>query len=129
MARIRELVDNAYNCDPRIIKFREADKERKMAGKRARQDALRQQKEEEERVRRAAEEEARKAKEIADAEEKAKQDAAKKEKEQLKKALKKERKTLRTFLKERDYFAPSNNDRVQAMADLDKICEDFTLEK
>ena len=42
--------DNAYACDPRIIKFREEEKERKNAVKRARQEAARQKIEEEERV-------------------------------------------------------------------------------
>jgi DnaJ family protein C protein 2 len=50
MARIRELVDTAYNCDPRIVKFREEEKERKAAEKRARQEAIRLKKEKEEQV-------------------------------------------------------------------------------
>ena len=43
-------LDNAYACDPRILKFREEEKERRNAAKRARQEAVRQRIEEEERV-------------------------------------------------------------------------------
>lgn len=42
--------DNAYACDPRIQRFREEEKEKKLAHKRARQEAARQKAEEEERV-------------------------------------------------------------------------------
>ena len=44
-------VDNAYACDPRIAKFKEEEKARKLAQKKAKQDAARQRAEEEERVR------------------------------------------------------------------------------
>ena len=43
--------DNAYACDPRIAKFKEEEKARKLAQKKAKQDAARQRAEEEERVR------------------------------------------------------------------------------
>lgn len=42
--------DNAYACDPRIMKFKEEEKEKKAAQKKAKQDAARQKQEEEERV-------------------------------------------------------------------------------
>lgn len=43
-------VDNAYACDPRIAQFKLDEKERKQAGKRAKQEAIKQKAEEEERV-------------------------------------------------------------------------------
>merc|ERR1712173_421546 len=49
--RIRKLVDNAYNSDPRIIRFREEEKMEKMAKKKAKADQAKARKEEEERVR------------------------------------------------------------------------------
>merc|ERR1712060_430852 len=39
MKRIRSLVDNAYNSDPRVIRFREADKQEKADRKKAKADA------------------------------------------------------------------------------------------
>ena len=45
------ILDNAYACDPRIAKFKEEEKARKLAQKKAKQDAARQRAEEEERVR------------------------------------------------------------------------------
>lgn len=44
------FTDNAYACDPRIQKFKDDEKEKKMAQKRAKQEAARQKAEEEARV-------------------------------------------------------------------------------
>jgi DnaJ family protein C protein 2 len=51
MARIRSLVDTAYSLDPRILKFKQEDKDRKLAVKQAKKDAARARQEEEDRVR------------------------------------------------------------------------------
>ncbi len=51
MKRIRKLVDNAYNSDPRIANFREMDKQEKLAKKKAKQDAAQARRDEEERIR------------------------------------------------------------------------------
>ncbi|CAG0918053.1 unnamed protein product [Notodromas monacha] len=127
IARIRELVDNAYNCDPRIIRFREEEKERKAGEKRARQEAIRLKKEKEEQERLAAEAEEKRLKEEAEAIEKARADIEKKEREQQKKSLKKERKVLRTLCKEKNYFTESDGDRVQAMEEVERLCEGLDL--
>jgi DnaJ family protein C protein 2 len=50
MARIRRLVETSYECDPRVQRFRQDDKESKLAQKQARQNAIIARKEEEERV-------------------------------------------------------------------------------
>ena len=44
------VVDNAYTCDSRIKKFKEDEKERKLAEKKAKEDAARAAAEEKERV-------------------------------------------------------------------------------
>ena len=44
------FTDNAYACDPRIQRFKDEEKEKKLAQKKAKQDAARQRQEEEERV-------------------------------------------------------------------------------
>merc|ERR1711874_177457 len=41
VARLRQLVDNAYTCDPRIQKFKDEEKERRNAAKKAKQEAAR----------------------------------------------------------------------------------------
>ncbi|XP_052780148.1 dnaJ homolog subfamily C member 2-like [Mya arenaria] len=123
MTRIRQLVDNAYACDPRIQRFKEEEREKKASQKRAKQDAARQRQEEEDRRRREVEDAERKQKE--EQEEKARQQAAeaKKEKEAQKKLLKKERKTLRTVVKEYGFFTEEDSLRVTNMAELDKLAE------
>ena len=44
------FTDNAYACDPRVIRYREEEKEKKEAQKRAKKEAARQKAQEEERV-------------------------------------------------------------------------------
>lgn len=43
-------VDNAYACDPRIAQFKQDERDRKQAGKRAKQEAIKQKMELEEQV-------------------------------------------------------------------------------
>merc|ERR1712088_176378 len=82
--RIRKLVDNAFNSDPRIKRFQKEELAKKEAEK---QELLRIEKEKEEIE--------RKKQEAIDAEAKKIKDAEKKEKEAQKKLLKKSRQALR----------------------------------
>lgn len=123
MSRIRTLVDLAYSNDPRIAKFKQEDKERKLAAKRAKQTAAQQRKEEEERILR----EAQLAKEKAEAAEKARIEAKRQEREAQKKALKKERKQLRDFCKTNNYYAEDKDESLKHMEAVEKICETLSL--
>merc|ERR1712106_819254 len=102
--RVRKLVDNAYNSDPRIAKFREEEKNEKLAKKKAKADQAKAKKDEEERVKKEQEDAERKEKEAKEEAEKVKKAAEKKEKDELKRLIKIERKRLRTFSKEQNYF-------------------------
>lgn len=123
MSRIRSLVDLAYNNDPRIAKFKQEDKERKLAAKRAKQSAAQARKEEEERILK----EAQLAKEKAEAAERARIEAKRLEREAQKKVLKKERKTLRDTCKMNNYYAENSNDTLSHMQAVEKLCETLTL--
>lgn len=125
MARIRQLVDLAYNNDPRIVKFKREEKERKLAAKKAKQSAAQQIKfDEEQRAREAAE-----AKAKAEKEEQKRMELLQKERENLKRALKKERKALRDFMKGKEYFSDDATVRLKNIEDVEKLCEAFkTLE-
>lgn len=125
MARIRSLVDMAYNADPRIAKFKQEEKNRKLAAKQAKQLAAQARKEEEERLQR----EAKLAQEKADAEEKAKQEAKKQERDTQKKALKKERKIFRDTCKSNKYYCSNNDEHLSHMTAIEKICEFLKLEE
>ncbi|KAG7199960.1 hypothetical protein KM043_014389 [Ampulex compressa] len=127
MTRIRTLVDMAYNIDPRIKKFQQEDKDRKMAAKKAKQEAAKARQLEEERVARDAAEKERLEKEKRENEEKAKMDALKQEREVQKKALRKERKALRDFCKSNNYFAENSAESIRHMESVEKICELFKL--
>ncbi|XP_048740508.2 dnaJ homolog subfamily C member 2-like isoform X2 [Ostrea edulis] len=127
MARIRQLVDNAYACDPRIIRYREEEKEKKEAQKRAKKEAARQKALEEERIKQEALEEERKKKEKEEEEAKAQAAIVKKEKEAQKKLLKKERKALRTVAKDKNYFAETEDEKVTNMADVERIADQLSL--
>merc|ERR1712129_539037 len=85
MKRLRKLVDNAYNSDTRIAKFMENDKQEKAAKKQAKQDAIRERKEAEEKVLRDAEEKIGKEKEEKEKIETERKAKEKVEKEALKK--------------------------------------------
>lgn len=122
-ARIRTLVDLAYNNDPRVVKFKKEDKDRKLAAKRAKQDAYQAQKAEEDRL----------AKEAALAKQKAAEAEQKRieniqiEKEKMKRALKKERKTLRDAAKANDYYTKDDKERLKHLEGVEKLCESLKL--
>lgn len=122
-----DVVDTAYNCDPRIKKFKEEEKARKESEKKAKVEAKKREQEEKDRVwinntswkcvracvcpgltvcvcvfmqaRQAEEDAARLAKEKEEEAAKYAAQQAKKEKEAQKKAIKKERQKLRTTCK------------------------------
>merc|ERR1739838_789583 len=60
MARIRKLVDNALACDVRMKRFKDEERDKRLAVKKAKADAIIQKREEEERIKREAEEAERK---------------------------------------------------------------------
>ncbi|XP_051547478.1 dnaJ homolog subfamily C member 2-like [Myxocyprinus asiaticus] len=127
MNRIRTLVDTAYNCDPRIKKFKEEEKARKESEKKAKAEAKKREHEEKERARQAEEAAARLAREKE--EEAARQVAqqAKKEKDAQKKAIKKERQKLRTTCKTHNYFTDNEADNVRMMEEVEKLCDRLEL--
>ncbi|XP_078275830.1 dnaJ homolog subfamily C member 2 isoform X2 [Rhinoraja longicauda] len=127
MNRIRTLVDTAYNCDPRIKKFKEEEKARKEAEKKAKAEAKRKEEDEKEKIKQAELEVARLAKEKE--EEEARQQAlqSKKEKEIQKKAIKKERQKLRTVCKNWNYFTDNQTENVKMMEDVEKLCDRLEL--
>lgn len=123
MSRIRQLVDLSYNNDPRVARFKQEDKEKKLAAKRAKQSVAQAKKEEEERVLR----EAQVAKEQAEAAEKARIEAKRQEREAQKKALKKERKALRDVCKSNNYYAENTEQNLCHLTVLEAICERLSL--
>lgn len=123
MTRIRALVDLAYNNDKRIQRFKQEEKDRKAAAKRAKMDAVQAQKAEADRAVR----EAALAKEKAEKAEQKRIEQIRIEREQQKKVLKKERKTLRDKLKDSKYYAKNDKDQLKHMEGTEKICETFSL--
>lgn len=124
MARIRQLVDLAYNNDPRIVRFKKEEKDKKLAAKMAKLTAAQAQKAEEERVVK----EAAAAKLKIDQEEQKRLEQLQKEKEIQKRALKKERKALRDFAKSKDYFVTEVGcDKIRNIENVEKLCEAFKL--
>lgn len=126
MTRIRSLVDMAYDADPRIVKFKQMDRDKKEAYKKAKADAIRQRIEEEQRaVREQAEKEA-KEKEEAKLAEEARQKALKSEREAAKRALKKSRKAFRDLCKDNNYYIGDlDNNLVKHMEFVEKLCNSW----
>ena len=128
-ARLRTLVDNCYACDPRLKKFREEEKERKVAEKKAKEEAARLVAEDQEKKKQAALEAERILREKEEQEAKEKAQAAKKEKDKLKNALKKEKKVIRTTCKEHNYFSTDEKDLVEKMELTEKLLETLSLDR
>merc|ERR1719461_1742073 len=61
--------------------------------------------------------------------EKAKKEKEKKEKEESKKLIKGERKKLRNIAKDNNYFSADETEKVNNMAEVEKICEVYTFEQ
>jgi len=127
VARIRQLVDNCYACDPRIKRFDEERKKRKAELKLAKQEAYRKEQEaaklqKEEELRIQKEEDEKRAQE---AKEKAEQE--KKERQKQNKLLKAERKKLRENVKSCNYFCTDDN-IVKAMENLELLVLNLSLD-
>jgi len=127
--RIRKLVDNAYNSDPRIAKFREEEKNEKLAKKKAKADQAKARKDEEERIIKEKEDAERKEREAKEEIEKARKAAEKKEKDEMKRLIKIERKKLRTFSKEHNYFIIDEDEKLTHLAEVEKMCELYNCEQ
>jgi DnaJ homolog subfamily C member 2 len=119
VTRVRQLVDNAYACDPRIIKFKQEEKRRKEEEKQKRKDAQKQREEEE----RKRLEEARLEREKREEEERTRLEAEKREKEVQKKQIKKEKKQLRNTCKEFNYFADNEDERIKLMDEIERLID------
>jgi len=127
--RIRRLVDNAYNSDPRIAKFREEEKNEKLAKKKAKADQAKARRDEEERIKKEQEEAERKEREAKEEIEKAKKAAEKKEKDEMKRLLKIERKRLRNISKGQNYFVIDEDEKVTHLAEVEKMCELYNCDQ
>lgn len=119
MTRIRSLVDLAYNNDPRISKFKQEEKDKKLAAKRAKLDVVQAQRAEEERIVK----EAQLAKENAEKAEQKRIESIRMEREQQKRALKRERKTFRDNAKSNNYYTNDDKEKIKNMEGVEKICE------
>ncbi|XP_060837160.1 dnaJ homolog subfamily C member 2 [Rhopalosiphum padi] len=124
--RIRQLVDLAYANDPRLLKFKKEEQERKAAVKQAKKDAIRQKQEEEIRLREEEEAKVQKEKEEREAAEKAQRNALKAEKDSQKKALKKERKHIRDLCKTNNYYIQNGDNVIEIMSGVEKICDQLS---
>lgn len=129
MARIRSVVEAAWNIDPRIAMFKENERREKSEKKLARQKAAQDQKDELEKVKLEEERKIREETERQQAEEREKDAAAKKIKEAQKKILKKERKTFRTLCKSNSYYSTDEKGTVENMASMEELCEILQAEE
>ncbi|CAL1544236.1 unnamed protein product [Lymnaea stagnalis] len=130
MVRLRQLVDNAYACDPRIIKFREEEKEKKNAVKRAKQEAVRQRHFHLSLISPPL----KKRQEILETERKKKEREEEAAKAQVKKSLLVYQtclllRFLRTMYNFEDfeYFASTDEEKILMMQDVDKVAELLSL--
>lgn len=127
MARIRQLVDNAYTCDPRIKLFKENEKKKKEEEKERKAAMARKLAAEKEAEEKKIQEQQRLEKEKQEKDRLQQQQAAKKAKEKEKKALKKERLKLENFCKENNYFVSADDEKLKMMEQLSHFFTALTL--
>lgn len=123
-ARLRRLVDDALNNDPRIRLFKEAEKKAKEQRKWEREAGARAAAEAEKK----AKEEAEKAKEEAERAAKESREAGKKSKEAAKNAKKKNKRAIRGAAKDVNYFTAGTASAAQidnVLSDIDSLVDKF----
>lgn len=129
MQRIRQLVDNAYQCDPRVARFKEEEKKRRQELKQAKAASIKAKKDEEERLQREKEEKELALKKKQEEEEKQRKDEERRQKEAAKKKLRQENKQVESIFKSHDYFTDDPKIKIEHMQELDKLCKIYTLEQ
>lgn len=129
MQRIRQLVDNAYQCDPRVARFKEEEKKRRQELKQAKAASIKAKKDEEERLQREKEEKELAVKKKQEEEEKQRKDEERRQKEAAKKKLRQENKQVESIFKSHDYFTDDPKLKIEYMQELDKLCKIYTLEQ
>lgn len=127
--RLMQLVDNAYSCDPRVSKFKDEDKQKKLDLKKAKQEEVRLRIEREEAERNRFEEEERQKRLALDEEDKKKKLEEKRQREQAKKDAKKAVKGLEEIFKANDYFVTNPRDKVKHIEELDKLTKMLSLDE
>lgn len=125
--RIRQLVDNAYSCDPRVAKFKDEDKKKKLDIKKARQDEIRQRIEREQAERDRIEQEEKQKKIEVEEREKQKRLEEKKQRDQAKKEVKKVVKGLEEIFKANEYFASNPKEKIKHIEELDMLTKKLSL--
>ncbi|KAL5518258.1 hypothetical protein EMCRGX_G003961 [Ephydatia muelleri] len=129
MVRLRTLTDNAYACDPRVRRHKEAEKAEKLARKRQKEEAVRLEAEGRERERQERLAEERKKAELEEEEARLQAEQARKERSVVKNALKKARKSFRTACVTVNYFATGDGDLVTRMEETEKLSATLPAEK
>jgi len=128
-ARVRELTDLALKVDPRIKKYKDMEKDKKEADRKAKERV----KEEAEQAAKKVQEEARQVQLKADEEAKAKAEEDKKEKDAKKNNVRNFRKKIRQEVKDHNYylapgFGAESKEVIEAMVQLEKVCESSSID-
>jgi len=122
LSRIRSIVELAFNNDPRLKKFKDVERQRKLEIKQAKELAI----QEKEQQRKLELEKERQMKEQAEQEAKEKAAKEKKEKDKMKKAAARDRKVIRQSVKSENYFDTNNEE--EEIKKLEKSLENLSIE-
>ncbi|VDM44498.1 unnamed protein product [Toxocara canis] len=122
LKRIRTLVEMAYRKDPRIVAFKEEDRQRKEEERMQRQRAADERRAREAKAKLEAEAERRRQEDEQQAEEMRKRAAEKKIREQQKKQLNDARKKLRTTAEMATYWGSSGAAQMRCMEAIERVC-------
>lgn len=121
-ARIRQLVELAHSSDPRVQRFRQDDRQRKLEQKRRRADERQKRIDAEQAAQRLAEKQSLERREAEDRVQREREAEQRRERDAQRQRLAAGRQRVRRLCEQDDYYADGESERADHMMQLERLC-------